>query len=62
VIGDGIPSRFIKDSAPKIAGPLANIINLSIIQGVVPDDLTSARVVPIYKKSDKTDIGNYCPV
>lgn len=59
---DGIPSRFIKDSAQIIAGPLAHIINLSIIQGVVPDDLKSARVVPIYKKSDKTDVGNYRPV
>jgi len=29
---------------------------------VVPDDLMSARVVPIYKKSYKTDVGNYRPV
>jgi hypothetical protein len=59
---DGIPSRFVKDSAPIIAGPLSHIINLSLIQGVVPDDLKSARVVPLYKKNDKTEVGNYRPV
>jgi len=50
---DGIPARFVVDSAPLIAKPLAHIINLSLIQGTVPDDLKSARVVPLYKKNDK---------
>ena len=35
---------------------------MSIIQGSVPDELKSARVVPLYKKNDKTDVGNYRPV
>jgi hypothetical protein len=59
---DGIPSRFIKDGAPIIASPLAHIINLSLIQGTVPDDMKSARVVPLFKKDDKTAVGNYRPV
>ena len=59
---DGIPARFIKESSSIIAGPLCHIINLSIIQGVVPDDLKSARVVPLYKKNDKTEVSNYRPV
>ena len=59
---DGIPSRFIKDGAPVIASPLAHIINLSLMQGVVPDDMKSARVVPLFKKNDKTAVGNYRPV
>ena len=41
---------------------LTHVINLSLIQGVVPDDLKSARVVPLFKKSDKTEVGNYQPV
>ena len=44
---DGIPSRFVRDSASLIACPLTHVVNLSIIQGVVPD---------------KTDAGNYRPV
>ena len=59
---DGIPARFVRDSASVISYPLAHIINLSIIQGSVPDDLKTARVVPLFKKNDKTEVGNYRPV
>ena len=59
---DGIPSRFVKDGASVIAESLAHVINLSLIQGVVADDLKSARVIPIFKKNDKTSVGNYRPV
>ena len=50
---DSIPSRFMRDSASIIASPLTHIINFSIIQGVAPDDLKSARVVlcPSLKKN-----------
>ena len=57
-----MPSRFVKDGASIISQPLTHVINLSLIQGVVPDDLKSARVVPIFKKSDTTSVGNYRPV
>ena len=59
---DGKPSRFVRDSPSVIVCPLTHVINLSIIQGIVPDDLKSARVVSLFKKSDKTDVGNYRPV
>ena len=51
----------MRDSASVIACPLTHVINLSITQGVVPDDLKSARVVPLFKKNDKTEVGNYRP-
>ena len=59
---DGIPARFVRDSASIIACPLRHVINLSLIQGIVPDDLKSARVVLIFKKHDKTEVVNYRPV
>ena len=59
---DGIPSWFVRDSASLIACPLTHVINLSVIQGVVPDDLKLARIVPLYKRSDKTNVSNYGPV
>ena len=59
---DGIPSHFVRDGASIIACPLTHVINLSLIQGVLPDDLKSARVVPLFKKNDKTEVGNYRPV
>ena len=60
---DGIPSRFVRDGVSIIACPLTHVINLSLIQGVAPDDFfKSARVVPLFKKNDKTEVGNYRPV
>ena len=36
-------------------------LNLSAIQCVVPDDLKIARVVPLFKKNDETEVGTYRP-
>jgi len=58
---DEIPSLFLKHGASILAERLAHIINLSLLQGVVTDDLKSAIVVPLYNKSDKTAVGNYRP-
>jgi len=33
--------------------PIVHIINCSIINGTVPDELKVARIVPIHKKGDK---------
>ena len=35
---------------------------MSLLHGVVPDDLKSTRGVPLYNKSDFTAVGNYRPV
>ena len=59
---DGIPSRFIIDSAGIVTVPIALTMNLSIVTGVMPNDLKSACVVPLFKKNDNTETGNYRPV
>ena len=59
---DGIPSCFVRDGASIKACPLSCVINLSLIQGALPDDLKSAKVVPLFKKNDRTEVGNYRPV
>ena len=59
---DGIPSRFLKDGAQTIVKPITCMINLSINSGIVPDEMKQARVCPIYKKSNRLDVGNYRPV
>jgi len=38
---------------------IVHIINCSIINGNVPDELKVARIIPIHKKKDKTDFTNY---
>ena len=40
----------------------SHVLILSFIQGTIPDDLKSARVVPLFKKNDRTEVGNYRPV
>ena len=59
---DDISSRFVRDGASIIACPLTHVINLSLIQGIVPEDLKSDRVVPLFKKNNKKEVGNYRPV
>ena len=59
---DRIPAKFVKDGAEHICLPITHIINLSIHTNKIPNDLKTARVVPIYKKGSKTDPGNYRPV
>ena len=46
---DELSAKFLKMCAPYISEPLAFIFNSSIINGVFPDLLKTARVTPIYK-------------
>ena len=41
---------------------MAHICNLSFVTGVVPDSLKLAKVIPVYKKGDKSQPGNYRPI
>ena len=54
--------NFLKDGADVIKGAVTHIINLSLETGVVPNELKSAIVKPLYKKSSRLDVGNYRPV
>ena len=59
---DGIKSKFLKDGADVITTSITHIINLSIETGVVPDELKSAVVKPLFKKGSRLEAGNYRPV
>ena len=56
---DGIPSKFLKHAGSEIAPITSGLINKSIEQGCFPSVLKKASVVPIYKKADKLEKGNY---
>ena len=45
-----------------IAEPLSTSINVSFDQGIFPDALKIAKVVPIFKSDDRTIVSNYRPV
>ena len=50
---DTIPANLVTDASVNIrpTSPLTHIINLSLSQGKMPDDLKNARVVPLHKKT-----------
>ena len=59
---DELPGKFLNISATIAAEPLAKLFNLSISTGEYPDILKIARVLPIYKKGESTDMNNYRPI
>ncbi len=59
---DGLSLKFIKFIALEISSPLAIIFNLSLSQGIFPDELKTNRIVPIFKTGDKRLCDNYRPI
>jgi len=56
---DNIGPKILKEVCLDIVNPLTHIFNLSFSTGVVPDSLKLAKVIPIYKKGDSSEPGNY---
>ena len=59
---DGIPACLVKASVSVISESLTHIFNLSINQGVLPDDWKNARVTPVYKEGVKSTASTYRPI
>ena len=59
---DGITPKIVKLFSSKLSEPLTHIFNLSLSQGVFPDELKLAQVLPLYKSGDSTSLSNYRPV
>ena len=57
-----ISSLKIANTSIKFADTLAKIIDKSFTEGVFPEQLKSARVVPIHKEGSRTDVENYRPI
>lgn len=59
---DDIPGNIVKSIGTNIMEPLSHIINASFTEGCFPTKLKEAKIIPIYKKGDKEEIGNYRPI
>nr|CAH7762072.1 unnamed protein product [Callosobruchus chinensis] len=59
---DEIPMFLQNKCICYIAEPLTVMINNSFVDGVFPEGLKDAKVVPIYKKGDINDFHNYRPI
>lgn len=42
--------------------PYVKLINESFVEGIFPDALKISVIKHIYKKRDKCDLNNYCPI
>ena len=49
-------------TAPIIVPCLVNIINKSFELGICPNSLKLAKVIPIFKAGNKTEVNNYRPI
>ncbi len=59
---DGIYPRIIKDCSDVLKEPVCKLINLSFKLGAFPDELKTAKVVPLHKKNETHITGNYRPI
>lgn len=59
---DGISTKLLKVIKQEICKPLTIIINQSLATGIFPDPLKIAKVIPLYKKGDRTSLDNYRPI
>ena len=56
---DDVSSNVVIKSMPYLKIPLSHIFTLSLNQGIFPDKLKAARVIPILKSGDETSVSNY---
>ena len=59
---DNIRPGLIKEVIAAIMDPLLYTYNLSISTGIVPEKLKTAKVVPVYKKGNRSLASNYRPI
>ena len=59
---DSIPANIAKPSIEYYIKPLTRLVNSSFQNGIFPDELKMAKVIPIFKSGDKANITNYRPI
>ena len=55
-------TKIIQSTANYICEPLTTIINSCFEQGVIPDRMKMAKVIPVYKNGNTNDCTNYRPI
>jgi len=53
---------MIKKCATELSSPLTAIFNKSFKHGVIPTNIKTTKVIPIYKAKNKKIVSNYRPI
>ena len=56
------PTKILKYVVDIIAKPICDLVNMSILNGVFPDALKIAEVIPVFKKGNKLLCNNFRPI
>lgn len=59
---DEIPGIFLINCAEALSGPLSDVMSEIFRRGQLPQEWKRAIVIPVYKKGDKRQPGNYRPI
>ena len=59
---DELDMCLIKKLIPYIVVPLKHIFNFSLLNGVFPDSMKIAHVIPIFKSGNTKEFSNYRPI
>ena len=59
---DTISAYFLIAAAEVIATPLTTLFNCAFTLGIFPSCLKIARVIPVFKSGEKTDLNYYRPI
>ena len=59
---NGISTIFLKKVIRNIATPLSHIFTRSLVTGQVPQKLKIAKIIPLFKSGDRTNVDNYRPI
>jgi len=59
---DLLSNAMLKKEKVIFASLLKQLINDTIAEGVFPDALKIAKVIPIFKKGDRANLNNYRPI
>ena len=57
-----ISSNIVIKSMHYLITPLLHIFNLSLKQGIFPESFKTARVIPVFKSGDPSNVSNYRPI
>ena len=57
-----LPVRVLKLVKHIVAAPISKLINKSVTEGIFPNVLKCAKIVPIFKNGNTQDVSNYRPI